>query len=145
LLLQRNLVYTGITRGKRLVVVIGQRKALAMAVRNNRTEQPFSGLLAVLIESHGIGEGEDLATLAYAARLECHRPHETPFLRGRDSGTSQNVPATLDASRAGEWTGGGRGSSAWMSASFTWAGPSGMAASGSSGPAPGDAGGPCRT
>ena len=45
LLLQRNLVYTGITRGKKLVVVIGQRKALAIAVRNNRTEQRFSGLL----------------------------------------------------------------------------------------------------
>jgi exodeoxyribonuclease V alpha subunit len=45
LLLQRNLVYTGITRGKKLVVLIGQRKALAMAVRNNKTEQRFSGLL----------------------------------------------------------------------------------------------------
>jgi exodeoxyribonuclease V alpha subunit len=48
LLLQRNLIYTGITRGKKLVVVIGQRKALAMAVRNNRTESRFSGLLARL-------------------------------------------------------------------------------------------------
>ena len=48
LLLQRNLVYTGITRGKELVVVIGQRKALGMAVKNNRTEQRFSGLLARL-------------------------------------------------------------------------------------------------
>jgi exodeoxyribonuclease V alpha subunit len=48
LLLQRNLVYTGITRGKKLVVVVGQRKALAIAVRNNRTEQRFSGLLARL-------------------------------------------------------------------------------------------------
>ena len=45
---QRNLVYTGITRGKRLVVVVGQRRALGMAVRNNRTEQRFSGLLARL-------------------------------------------------------------------------------------------------
>jgi exodeoxyribonuclease V alpha subunit len=48
LLLQRNLVYTGITRGKKLVVVIGQRKAMGMAVNNNRTEQRFSGLLARL-------------------------------------------------------------------------------------------------
>ena len=45
MLLQRNLVYTGITRGKKLVVLIGQRKALALAVRNNKTEQRFSGLL----------------------------------------------------------------------------------------------------
>ncbi|MDR3378041.1 MAG: ATP-dependent RecD-like DNA helicase [Verrucomicrobiae bacterium] len=48
LLLQRNLIYTGITRGKKLVVLIGQCKALAMAVKNNRTENRFSGLLARL-------------------------------------------------------------------------------------------------
>jgi exodeoxyribonuclease V alpha subunit len=48
LLLQRNLVYTGITRGKRLVVLIGQRKALAIAVSNNQTARRFSGLLARL-------------------------------------------------------------------------------------------------
>ena len=34
--LQRNLVYTGVTRGKRLVVVVGQRKALAIAVKGAR-------------------------------------------------------------------------------------------------------------
>src|SRR5262249_49487721 len=33
LMLQRNLVYTGVTRGKRLVVLVGQRKALAIAVK----------------------------------------------------------------------------------------------------------------
>ena len=33
-MLRRNLVYTGITRGKQLVVIVGQKKALAMAVRN---------------------------------------------------------------------------------------------------------------
>lgn len=48
LLLQRNLVYTAVTRGKRLVVVVGQAKALGAAVRNNRTEQRYSGLLARL-------------------------------------------------------------------------------------------------
>jgi exodeoxyribonuclease V alpha subunit len=48
MLLQRNLVYTGITRGKKLVVLVGQKKALAMAVSNNRTEKRFSGLLARL-------------------------------------------------------------------------------------------------
>jgi len=48
MLLQRNLVYTGITRGKKLVVLIGQRKALAIAVRNNKTEHRFSGLLSRL-------------------------------------------------------------------------------------------------
>jgi exodeoxyribonuclease V alpha subunit len=45
LLLQRNLVYTGMTRGRKLVVLIGQPKALGMAVRNHQTSRRFSGLL----------------------------------------------------------------------------------------------------
>jgi len=35
IMLQRNLLYTGVTRGKRLVVLIGTMKAVARAVRNN--------------------------------------------------------------------------------------------------------------
>jgi hypothetical protein len=42
-------VLEAITRGKKLVVLIGQQKALAMAAKNNRTENWFSGLLAKLI------------------------------------------------------------------------------------------------
>ena len=48
LLLQRNLIYTGITRGKKLVVVIGQVRALQAAVRNNKQERRYSGLLSRL-------------------------------------------------------------------------------------------------
>ena len=33
-MLQRNLLYTGLTRGKRLVVLVGQKKAVVIAVRN---------------------------------------------------------------------------------------------------------------
>src|SRR5262249_61144040 len=33
-MLQRNLLYIGVTRGKRLVVLVGQKKAIAIAVRN---------------------------------------------------------------------------------------------------------------
>ena len=33
-MLQRNLLYTGVTRGKRLIVLVGQKKAVAIAVRN---------------------------------------------------------------------------------------------------------------
>lgn len=36
IMLQRNLIYTGITRGKKLVVVIGSQKALFAAVNNNK-------------------------------------------------------------------------------------------------------------
>jgi exodeoxyribonuclease V alpha subunit len=48
LLLQRNLLYTAITRGRKLVVLVGQTKALGMAVRNSNTERRYSGLLARL-------------------------------------------------------------------------------------------------
>lgn len=36
IMLQRNLLYTGITRSKKLVVIVGTKKALAIAVKNNR-------------------------------------------------------------------------------------------------------------
>jgi exodeoxyribonuclease V alpha subunit len=43
-MLQRNLVYTGVTRGKRLVVIVGQRKALAIAVKGARIRRRWSKL-----------------------------------------------------------------------------------------------------
>ena len=45
LLLQRNLIYTGVTRGKRMVVLIGQKKALETAVRNRKSVQRYSALV----------------------------------------------------------------------------------------------------
>ena len=43
-MLQRNLLYTGITRGKRLVVLVGQRKAVAIAVKNVSGRRRWSKL-----------------------------------------------------------------------------------------------------
>src|SRR5450755_4086744 len=43
-LLQRNLLYTAITRGRRLVVVVGSRRALAIATRNGRANDRFTHL-----------------------------------------------------------------------------------------------------
>jgi len=43
-MLQRNLIYTGITRGRKLVVLVGQTKALAMAVRGSRVVRRWSKL-----------------------------------------------------------------------------------------------------
>lgn len=51
MMLQRNLIYTGITRGKKLVVLVGQRKALSMAIRNNESARRFTGLLPRLRSS----------------------------------------------------------------------------------------------
>jgi exodeoxyribonuclease V alpha subunit len=43
-MLERNLLYTGVTRGKRLVVLVGQKKAVAIAVRNVSGRQRWSKL-----------------------------------------------------------------------------------------------------
>ena len=43
-MLKRSLVYTGITRGKKLVVVVGSRKALEMAVKSAEEGRRNSGL-----------------------------------------------------------------------------------------------------
>ena len=50
-MLQRNLLYTAITRGRRLVVVVGSRRALAMAVRNGRPGERNSMLGVRLSEA----------------------------------------------------------------------------------------------
>jgi exodeoxyribonuclease V alpha subunit len=51
MLLQRNLIYTGITRAKRLLVVVGQKKALGLAIRNDQARKRYSGLLSSLKET----------------------------------------------------------------------------------------------
>jgi exodeoxyribonuclease V alpha subunit len=48
MMLQRNLIYTGITRAKRLLVLVGQRKALGTAVRSDQSRRRYSGLLSSL-------------------------------------------------------------------------------------------------
>lgn len=50
MLLQRNLLYTGITRGKKLVVLIGTKKALAIAVKNNKTQKRYTYLKDRLLQ-----------------------------------------------------------------------------------------------
>ena len=47
-MLQRNLLYTGVTRGKRLLVLVGQKKAVAIAVRNVSGRRRWSKLAAWL-------------------------------------------------------------------------------------------------
>ena len=48
-MLQRNLLYTGVTRGKRLVVLVGQKKAVAIAVRNVSGRRRWSKLSEWLV------------------------------------------------------------------------------------------------
>jgi exodeoxyribonuclease V alpha subunit len=43
-MLQRNLLYTAVTRGKRLVVLVGQKRAVAIAIRNASSRSRWSKL-----------------------------------------------------------------------------------------------------
>ncbi len=47
-MLQKNLLYTAITRGKKFVFLVGQKKAIAIAVKNDKTKLRYSKLLELL-------------------------------------------------------------------------------------------------
>jgi exodeoxyribonuclease V alpha subunit len=51
-LLERNLIYTAVTRGKKLVTIIGQPKALAMAVKNRKSNKRLTKLAARISEKN---------------------------------------------------------------------------------------------
>jgi exodeoxyribonuclease V alpha subunit len=53
MMLKRNLIYTGITRGKTLVVLVGQKRALAMAVKGQQVERRWSKLKERLLAMGG--------------------------------------------------------------------------------------------
>jgi exodeoxyribonuclease V alpha subunit len=50
IMLQRNLLYTAITRARRLVVLVGTRRAISIAVRNDRVRERHSGLRVRLMQ-----------------------------------------------------------------------------------------------
>jgi exodeoxyribonuclease V alpha subunit len=52
-MLQRNLLYTAITRGKKLVVLVGSKRAVYMAVKNNKVQHRYTNLAARL-RMHGV-------------------------------------------------------------------------------------------
>ncbi|MEW5908590.1 MAG: hypothetical protein AB1659_02190 [Thermodesulfobacteriota bacterium] len=56
-MLQRNLIYTAVTRAQRLFVMVGTRKALAIGVKNNKTQKRYSRLKARLINFEPIRVG----------------------------------------------------------------------------------------
>ncbi|MEW6202858.1 MAG: ATP-dependent RecD-like DNA helicase [bacterium] len=52
-MLQRNLLYTAITRAKEMVVMVGTKRAVAIAAKNNRVEERYSALHERLIRAVG--------------------------------------------------------------------------------------------
>ena len=53
MMLQRNLLYTAITRAKMLVVIVGMKKALGIAVNNNQVVERYTGLREALVDKIG--------------------------------------------------------------------------------------------
>jgi exodeoxyribonuclease V alpha subunit len=81
-MLQRNLLYTGVTRGKRLVVLVGQKKAIAIAVRNVSGRRRWSKLMEWLsadAEASTDTIPEDLAALRRAVRSLEHPDLAAPL------------------------------------------------------------------
>ena len=54
LLLQRNLLYTALTRGRRLVVLLGTKRALGIAIKNDQPVRRFTDLSAKLRQACGL-------------------------------------------------------------------------------------------
>jgi exodeoxyribonuclease V alpha subunit len=59
-MLQRNLLYTGLTRGKNLVVVVGQKKAVAIAVRNVSGRRRWTKLRDWIVSACRINQEQKL-------------------------------------------------------------------------------------
>ncbi len=55
-LLQRNLLYTGVTRGKKLVILLGTKKAVALALQNDEANKRYTGLQDALRRQKGCGQ-----------------------------------------------------------------------------------------
>lgn len=55
IMLQRNLVYTGVTRGKQLVVLVGTKQAMSVAVRNDGISLRYTGLAVALANQTAMG------------------------------------------------------------------------------------------
>jgi exodeoxyribonuclease V alpha subunit len=66
-MLRRNLLYTAVTRGKRLVVLVGTEKAMRIAVGNASVEVRDSGLAAAMARALDLG-------------IEGHAPDLAPVL-----------------------------------------------------------------
>jgi exodeoxyribonuclease V alpha subunit len=83
LLLQRNLLYTAVTRGKQLVVLVGTKKALAIALKNTHTQERYSGLRARLAQAQPAGS--QLAGSRPAGPLPTGVKPKTPsYLSGKE-------------------------------------------------------------
>jgi len=60
-MLQWNLLYTAITRAKKLVVLVGNRKAMAIAIRNNRVQRRYTAFVQSLMLSISVNGNDQIS------------------------------------------------------------------------------------
>ena len=80
MLLQRNLIYTAVTRAKKLVVLVGTRKALAIAIKNNKIAARYSGLKRKLAPSETRDAGAAFGFNSDVPGTHLHSPKLTPHI-----------------------------------------------------------------
>ncbi|MBT9166677.1 MAG: ATP-dependent RecD-like DNA helicase [Syntrophomonadaceae bacterium] len=63
IMLRRDLLYTAVTRGQELVVLVGSKQAMAIAVKNNKEQERNTGLFGILKSTGQLDKGPHLHTL----------------------------------------------------------------------------------
>ena len=76
MLLQRNLLYTAVTRGRKMVVLVGEWRALAMAVKNNHIRKRYTWLAHRLAGSEGSVHAEMLPEVGSSGRRRVEKDVE---------------------------------------------------------------------
>ena len=87
-MLQRNLLYTGVTRGKKLVVLVGQKKAVVIAVRNVSGGRRWSKLSEWLGSKKSVDPGNKWSALSGGRGLKIGRHLRPVVISRRDGGTA---------------------------------------------------------
>ncbi len=91
-MLERNLIYTAVTRGKKMVVLVGQMKALAMGVKNNKIRKRYTWLAKRLaLDEHALRE--DMLPFAMDKKQEKNLVHEADI---SDMSDFSDLPDTFD-------------------------------------------------
>ncbi len=91
-MLERNLIYTAVTRGKKMVVLVGQMKALAMGVKNNKIRKRYTWLAKRLaLDEHALRE--DMLPFAMDKKQEKNLVHEPDI---SDMPDFSDMPDTFD-------------------------------------------------
>ena len=110
-MLRRNLLYTGVTRGKRLVVLVGEKKAVAIAVRNASGRRRWSKLDEWLAGGED-GRGHGIAQGARSPQ-GCQRRRKNVLARRRKNAPRASTAACPGSPREGPARGATRPVRGW--------------------------------